>query len=271
MRHLHRRVPLEPPRSRHQPGEQTRAPPKNVGLRLHRRADSANLGLTDGEAGLGGAAPWTKVDVKNLEKTIEDADTLRAHYGPPLEVAIALNKTRLDKYHRAFIALSPFVCISASDASGQPSISPKGDAPGFVQVLDDNTLMIPDRPGNQQITTFSAIVENPKVGLLFLVPGRKETLRIEGRATITLDDDVLAAGAVRGKLPPAALVITVTAARIHCGKCVVRSNLWDPAIQIDKDAIASYGQIIKDQAEDLHLTVETADELVERGYREELY
>ena len=211
------------------------------------------------------------LDVKKLEKTIEDADTLRDHFGPPLEVAIALNKTRLDKYHRAFIALSPFVCISASDASGQPSISPKGDAPGFVQVLDDNTLMIPDRPGNQQITTFSAIVENPKVGLLFLVPGRKETLRIEGRATITLDDDVLAAGAVRGKLPPAALVITVTAARIHCGKCVVRSNLWDPAIQIDKDAIASYGQIIKDQAEDLHLTVETADELVERGYREELY
>ncbi|MCH8112385.1 MAG: pyridoxamine 5'-phosphate oxidase family protein [Proteobacteria bacterium] len=208
---------------------------------------------------------------KTLEKTIEDADALRAHYGPPLEVAVALNKTRLDKYHRAFIALSPFVCISASDASGQPSISPKGDAPGFVQVLDDNTLMIPDRPGNKQIITLSAIIENPKVGLLFLVPGRKETLRIEGQATIVLDDDVLAAGAVQGKLPPAALVITVTGARIHCGKSVVRSNLWDPATQIDKDAIPSYGQIIKDQAEDPELTVDAADALVERVYKEELY
>lgn len=208
---------------------------------------------------------------KTLEKTIEDADALRAHYGPPLEVAVALNKTRLDKYHRAFIALSPFVCISASDASGQPSISPKGDAPGFVQVLDDNTLMIPDRPGNKQIITLSAIIEYPKVGLLFLVPGRKETLRIEGQATIVLDDDVLAAGAVQGKLPPAALVITVTGARIHCGKSVVRSNLWDPATQIDKDAIPSYGQIIKDQAEDPELTVDAADALVERVYKEELY
>lgn len=208
---------------------------------------------------------------KTLEKTIEDADALRAHYGPPLEVAVALNKTRLDKYHRAFIALSPFVCISASDASGQPSISPKGDAPGFVQVLDDNTLMIPDRPGNKQIITLSAIIENPKVGLLFLVPGRKETLRIEGQATIVLDDDVLAAGTVQGKLPPAALVITVTGARIHCGKSVVRSNLWDPATQIDKDAIPSYGQIIKDQAEDPELTVDAADALVERVYNEELY
>lgn len=208
---------------------------------------------------------------KTLEKTIEDADALRAHYGPPLEVAVALNKTRLDKYHRAFIALSPFVCISASDASGQPTISPKGDAPGFVQVLDDNTLMIPDRPGNKQIITLSAIIENPKVGLLFLVPGRKETLRIEGQATIVLDDDVLAAGAVQGKLPPAALVITVTGARIHCGKSVVRSNLWDPATHIDKDAIPSYGQIIKDQAEDPELTVDAADALVERVYKEELY
>ena len=208
---------------------------------------------------------------KTLEKTIEDADALRAHYGPPLEVAVALNKTRLDKYHRAFIALSPFVCISASDASGQPSISPKGDAPGFVQVLDDNTLMIPDRPGNKQIITLSAIIEYPKVGLLFLVPGRKETLRIEGQATIVLDDDVLAAGAIQGKLPPAALVITVTGARIHCGKSVVRSNLWDPATQIDKDAIPSYGQIIKDQAEDPELTVDAADALVERVYKEELY
>lgn len=208
---------------------------------------------------------------KTLEKTIDDADALRAHYGPPLEVAVALNKTRLDKYHRAFIALSPFVCISASDASGQPSISPKGDAPGFVQVLDDNTLMIPDRPGNKQIITLSAIIENPKVGLLFLVPGRKETLRIEGLAKIALDDDVLAAGRVRGKLPPAALVVTVTRAHIHCGKSVVRSNLWDPAIQIDKDAIPSYGQIIKDQAVDFDLTVEAAEELIEYVYKEELY
>lgn len=208
---------------------------------------------------------------ETLEKTIEDADTLRAHYGPPLEVAVALNKTRLDKHHKAFIALSPFVCISASDATGQPTISPKGDAPGFVQVLDDNTLVIPDRPGNKQIITLSAIVENPKVGLIFLVPGRKETLRIEGHAKIALDDDVLAAGKVQGKLPPAALVITVTRAHIHCGKSVVRSNLWDPAIQIDKDAIPSYGQIIKDQAGDPELTAEAADALVEHVYKEELY
>ena len=211
------------------------------------------------------------MDATTLDKTIEDADVLRDHYGPAMELAVALNKTKLDKYHKAFIALSPFVCISASDASGQPTISPKGDAPGFVQVLDDNTLMIPDRPGNKQITTLSAILENPKVGLLFIVPGRKETLRVEGEAKITLDDDVLAAGAVRGKLPPAAMVITVTAARIHCGKCMVRSNLWDPANHTDKDAIPSYGQIIKDQVGDPELTVDAVDALVEHVYKEELY
>ena len=101
--------------------------------------------------------------------------------------------------------------------------------------------------------------------------GRKETLRVEGEAKITLDDDVLAAGTVLGKLPPAAMVITVTAARIHCGKCVVRSNLWDPDIQIEKDAIPSYGQIIKDQVADPELTVDAADALVEHVYKEELY
>ena len=209
--------------------------------------------------------------LETLEKTIEDADTLRTHFGEPHPVAVALSKPKLDKHHKTFIALSPFVLVAAADASGQPTISPKGDAAGFVQVLDDNTLMIPDRPGNNQVITFSAIVENPKVGLIFLVPGRKETLRIEGHAKIALDDDVLTTATVNGKLPPAALVITVTRAHIHCGKSVVRSKLWNPETQIEKDAIPSYGQIIKDQIADPELTVAAADELVEHVYKEELY
>ena len=203
-------------------------------------------------------------------KTLDDASGVREHFGEPLHVAVAIVKTKLDAHHRTLIAHSPFICIATADAGGQPVVSPKGDAPGFVQVLDDSTLLIPDRPGNNKVLGFTNLVENPKLSILFMIPGNMETLRIEGSARIVLDDDLLALGAIKDRLPPAALLVTVTKAYAHCGKSMIRSNLWDPAAQVRRGALPTLGEMIRDQA-DVGVTAEQADGLVQKEYENNLY
>jgi PPOX class probable FMN-dependent enzyme len=134
---------------------------------------------------------------------------------------------RLDDICRAFIARSPFLLISSCDAAGRMDISPKGDPAGFVQVLDDGTIAIPERPGNRRADTFRNILQNPRVGLIFLVPGKGETLRINGSARIARDSWLRARMAVHGRVPDLALVVTVEEAFMHCTKCMVRSRIWE--------------------------------------------
>jgi PPOX class probable FMN-dependent enzyme len=131
-----------------------------------------------------------------------------------------------DDYCRDFIARSPFVLIASSDGEGSIDISPKGDPPGLVQVLDDRTLAIPDRLGNHRADTFVNVVRHPFVGLIFLIPGKKNTLRIRGRATIIRDLTLRESMAVKGQLPKLALVVELTTASFHCEKCIIRSGLW---------------------------------------------
>ncbi len=201
---------------------------------------------------------------------ILDPQTLRLHYGEPVEHAVRAEFDRLDGHHRFFIAHSPFLCLAAAGADGQPSVSPKGDAPGFVAVLDDRTLLLPDRIGNNKVEGFGHLLENPKVAVVFLVPGIREVLRIHGTAEIRRDPDLLDRVSAGGRRPPAVLVIRVTKAYFHCGKAVIRSRLWDPRSQENAARFPPFGQVIRDQLR----VPEPADALqagMEQLYRDRLY
>lgn len=169
---------------------------------------------------------------------------LREVIGPPMPRSVRKEIARLDVHCRALIAASPFVLVASSDASGRMDVSPKGDPPGFVQVLDDETLAIPDRPGNRRADTFTNVLQNPGVGLLFLIPGRLETLRVNGRARIVRDAALRERMAVKGKAPDLALVVTVEQAFIHCGKCMIRSRLWEKDSWPDADGLPSQAQCL---------------------------
>lgn len=164
-----------------------------------------------------------------FEDTITTLDELRTVIAPPSNSVTAKEVGELDEYCRDFIARSPFVLIASTDAQGSIDISPKGDPAGFVRVLDDRTLAIPDRLGNHRADTFVNILQHPYVGLIFLVPGTKNTLRVRGRATIVRDLELRESMAMQGRVPKLALVVDLTVAYFHCAKCIIRSGLWSGA------------------------------------------
>jgi uncharacterized protein len=179
-----------------------------------------------------------------FEQTVSTDAELRAIIGAPIERSLKKEIATLDSHCRALIAASPFVLVASGDAAGRMDVSPKGDGVGFVQVLDDETLAIPDRPGNRRADTFTNVLANPGVGLLFLIPGKLETLRVNGRARIVRDAWLLERMAVQGKTPLLALVVTVEQAFIHCGKCMIRSRLWDAASWADTSPLPSQAQCL---------------------------
>lgn len=162
-----------------------------------------------------------------FDEEITTLEELREVIAPPSEFVTDKEIDALDDICRDFIARSPFVLIGSTDGSGRVDVSPKGDAPGFVAVLDDTTLAVPDRPGNHRADTLVNIVEHPGVGLIFLIPGTKNTLRVRGRARIVRDAALLDRLEANGKPPVVAIVVEMTTAYFHCAKCVIRSKLWD--------------------------------------------
>lgn len=194
---------------------------------------------------------------------------LRALYGEPSERAAKKDIGRLDRHCRDFIALSPFLVLASSGADGRVDASPRGDAPGFVRVLDEKTLMLPDRLGNNRIDSLSNVAANPRVGLIFFVPGINETLRINGRARITIDPAVLEPLAVGGKAPRSALVIEAEEVYFHCAKALIRSNLWNPEKQVERRSFPSLGRILAEQIGGMD--PKEAEAAVEEGYRTRLY
>ena len=156
---------------------------------------------------------------------IENIAEIRELYGDPAERAVKKQLPRLEKHSRAFIALSPFLVMATTDPSGRCDASPKGDAPGFVQVLDDETLLIPDRLGNNRVDTIGNLLERPGVGLIFFVPGLNETLRVNGRARVTTDPALLEPLAVNGKVPRSGILVAAEEVYFHCGKALIRSDL----------------------------------------------
>lgn len=200
---------------------------------------------------------------------IDAPEELRSLYGEPSDTAQRKVLPRLDKHCRSVIAASPFLVIGSADASGACDVSPRGDAPGFVAVLDDATLLIPDRRGNKRVDTMGNILENPQVALIFFVPGMTETLRVNGRVEITTEASLLAPHAVNGKPPQSGLVVRVEEAYLHCGKALIRSRLWDPERQIDRKSLPSLGQMIAEQIEGLDVAETEAN--IEEAYRSRLY
>ena len=196
------------------------------------------------------------------------AAEVRTLYGEPNPRVIAKQLTRLDHHARGFIALSPFLVIASADGEGRFDATPRGDAPGFVAVLGDARLAIPDRIGNRRLDTVMNVVANPRVGLVFLVPGIDETLRVNGRAGLSREGDLLAAMAVRGKPPTAALVVEVEEVFFHCGKALMRSELWNPEKTVPRSAFPSLGSILSDQ---LALGREEAETWIADSYAKRLY
>ncbi len=200
---------------------------------------------------------------------IPDYDALRAHVGQVSVMAERKVIHRFDQHSRHFIALSPFLVIATADRDGRLDASPRGDPPGFVRVLDDTTLFLPDRPGNNRVDTFSNILASPGVGLIFFVPGIDETFRVNGEATLVTDPALLEGSVVLGRTPKTGVVITLREAFFHCAKALKRSRLWDPAAQIERSAFPTLGRILADQQQGV--TVEEAEERVAVGYRDRMY
>lgn len=174
---------------------------------------------------------------------------LREVYGSPPATSLALRcmLPALHRHHRDFIALSPFLVIASADGEGAPDVSPRGDLPGFVAAPDAHTLVIPDRPGNKKLVTFTNVLKNPAVAVIFFIPGRTESLRVNGTGRLTADPAVLAPLSVDGKAPHSALVVTVTLAFFHCGKALIRSRLWHAESQPPADVLPSLGRMFADQ------------------------
>ncbi len=201
--------------------------------------------------------------------TISNREELRETYRPPAPRAEQKVLDRLDEHCRRFIALSPFCVLSTSNEEGQPDASPRGDPPGFVRVLDERTLLLPDRPGNNQVDSLRNVVANPGVGLLFFVPGMNETLRVKGRAEIVTGEELLEPLAVGGRAPLSGLKVAVEEAFLHCGRALLRGRLWDPAAQIERSSYPSYGQVLAAQIAGADAGRIDAEE--EEANRERLY
>jgi PPOX class probable FMN-dependent enzyme len=180
-------------------------------------------------------------------KYIESREELRAVYREPGDIPLRKEMRRLDAHARHFLSKCPFVLIGSQDRDGAADVTPKGDRPGFAQPLDDFTLLIPDRPGNNRLDTWENIIVNPAVGLLFVIPGMDETLRVNGEGRLTVDDDLRHQLAVNGKPAVSVLVVKVHAVYMHCAKAFMRSKLWRPDTWPVRTEFPTLGEIIRDQ------------------------
>ncbi len=197
---------------------------------------------------------------------ISDAAALEGVYGAPDAPVIAKELDHLDGHCRAFIARSPFVAIAAADAQGVVDVSPRGGPAGFVHVLDDHRLLIPDAAGNRRVEILHRIVDGGGVGLLFVIPGLAETLRLRGRAVVTDDPDLLAALDTGGKPARLAIGVDVNAAFLHCAKAFNRSGLWKPDTWTGREGLASPAQIWADHIDQSGIDERVVQELLDDDY-----
>jgi len=201
---------------------------------------------------------------------ITSKDQLRAAFDDVHDVAVRKELRLIDEHARRFIARSPFVFVGSQDGKGAADVSPKGDMPGFVKVLDDTTLALPDRPGNNRLDTWENIIENPAVGMIFVIPGMNETLRINGEARLTLDPELCAKLHVNNRPALAVMVVKVRQVYMHCAKAFIRSRLWAPDSWPARSDMPTLGEILKDHAE-LSATAEEFDTVLDAAYKKSLW
>ena len=206
---------------------------------------------------------------RRFRDTITSEEQLRSVVGKPTERAAAKVIRVIDEHTRRFIAHAPFVFVASADADGMLDISPKGDPAGFVKVLDERTIAIPDRPGNRRIDTFRNVLKNPNVGLIFVIPGVTYTIRMSGKAIIVRDAELRADMAVNGKLPEHVLVIEISHVLSHCPKCMIRSGMWQPEAWRDTSNLPSFAEVLVAHAR--LGTIEETQAVIDKGNRERLY
>jgi PPOX class probable FMN-dependent enzyme len=211
------------------------------------------------------------IPMPTFNDIVTSESELRSILGVPMARSVQKERPSLDAHSRAFIALSPFVLMATSGADGSCDVSPKGDAPGFVLVLDEQRLVIPERPGNKRLDGMANILANPHVGLLFVVPGREETLRINGRAWITRDAPLLHRMAAHGKTPQVAVGVEVEQCFMHCAKAFRRSQLWTHQQWPHPDALPSMACVLFDQIRPEGLTLQDYERDIEEAYTKRLY
>lgn len=195
---------------------------------------------------------------------------IRRVLGEPDGMARAKIFDHIDEHHRRFIAHSPLAMMATADAVGRADCSPRGDYPGFVKVLDARTLAMPDRPGNKLADSFTNLAENDGVGLLFLIPGMRETLRVNGNAYVTDEPTVLTRMRTEAKQPSLAIIVEVAEAYFHCGRALIRSRVWDPASQALAGQMPSFGEIVAAQM-GLDIPGEAIEHDLERNSYRSLY
>jgi uncharacterized protein len=191
----------------------------------------------------------TRIELENGDALngVDSIEVLREMMGRPTDGAIRKDIGRIDHNFEQFIALSPFLVLGTASASGACDVSPRGDRPGFVRVLDERHLAIPERPGNRRMDSIENVVETGRAGLIFLIPGSDDTLRVNGRAAITQDAELLHSMAVEGKDPRLAIVVTVEQTFLHCAKAFRRSRLWAAEARLERSALPSAGCMLQEQ------------------------
>ena len=211
------------------------------------------------------------MDAHPFQRVLRSEGELRTLMGEPSEIAVKKQLSALDAHCRAFIAQSPFLLLATSDAAGRCDVSPKGDVPGFVLVLDEKRLVIPDRPDNRRLDGMRNLLQNPHIGLIFLIPGREETLRVNGRAWIVQDEELLGRTTVMGKRPKVAIGVEVEECFLHCAKAFKRAKLWQTREWPDPSAVASMAQMLLDQTKPADMTLDQMERRLQEGYTKQLY
>jgi uncharacterized protein len=208
--------------------------------------------------------------LENLEY-LSSAEELRPPHNTPSALMRAKQLDHLDRHCSSFIARAPLVIIGSSHPERGQDVSPRGDAPGFVRILDPYHLAIPDLPGNNRLDTLENLLAAPAIGLLFVIPGVEELLRVNGIARLTCSRELLDSMSVNGKSPRLAIVVTVTEAFLHCTKALKRSRLWKDDYRLDRAELPTLGQMIADQAAPAGLTVQDIEARIETDARQNLY
>ena len=204
---------------------------------------------------------------RSFQRTVTSAAELEALIGTPSELASKKQLAKLDRHMVSFIGQSPFLLLATVGRDGRCDVSPRGDAPGFVCVLDNETLIIPERSGNRRLDSLHNIVENGSIGLLFLIPGLSESLRVNGRAQVIQDEDVLAPMTVQNKRPVAAIAMEIEECFLQCGKATLRSKLWEARDEAAAPALPAFAEMLMDQAKLDNTTTASLDEFIQRSYK----
>jgi len=208
---------------------------------------------------------------RTFSQVVTGIEELRKIIGEPQPISVKKQISALDQHCFLFIELAPFLLIGTSNADGRCDVSPKGDSPGFVKVLDSQTLIIPERPGNKRGDTLINILENPHVGLLFMIPGIEDTLRVNGRASIVMDEELLDLTAHQGKRPTLTITVQVQEAFLHCAKAFKRSHLWDADAQVPRKSLPSLAEMVHDHSNQEVCSLEELEDYIKQSNETRLY